>query len=102
MISLFNNSLGYPVPFDDHAVSVLLPKWSHIVGYEEGDSNIVNAMKSGYPRFKINSSVEHLSQFLKAQKARQRTETTHSRQLTCFCFPTNHVAKRFYRFFLKV
>ena len=96
--SVFSNSLGYPIPFDDHAVSVLLPQWSHIVGYEEGDSKIINAMKSGYPRFKINSSVECLIQLLVKRKVLQQNSQRH---LTCFPFATKAVAMRFEIFMRK-
>lgn len=45
------NHLGDPVPNRDHAVSVSLPLWDHVVGYEEGRPEIMAALRSGYPRF---------------------------------------------------
>ncbi len=43
--------LGYPIPDDPHAVSVSLPTWDAVIGYEEGKPDVVNAMQLGYPRF---------------------------------------------------
>jgi hypothetical protein len=43
--------LGSPMPTDEHACSVSLPTWSSVVGYEEGDTMIIQAMRCGYPRF---------------------------------------------------
>ena len=36
---------------DEHAVSVSLPKWAHVIGYEEGDTAVSSALACGYPRF---------------------------------------------------
>lgn len=44
-------SLGHPIPLDEHAVSVSLPEWKDVVGYEEGDPITVSALKLGYPRY---------------------------------------------------
>ena len=106
-----NQSLGNPLPFDDHAVSVSLPLWSHVVGYEEGNPAIVNAMKSGYPRFKLHASVNLLSQIL-IQRRIQGQEfggsienSNNSNEVSkwsCFPFPTVHVAHRFKIFLIKV
>lgn len=45
------DSLGSPLPDDDFGVSVSLPLWRHVVGYEEGDQDVVSKFRSGYPRF---------------------------------------------------
>ena len=45
------DSLGSPLPDDDFGVSVSLPLWRHVVGYEEGDPEVVSKFRSGYPRF---------------------------------------------------
>lgn len=42
---------GYPIPLDEHACSVSLPKWSDVVGYEEGNVSVTSKMVCGYPRF---------------------------------------------------
>lgn len=38
-------------PRDAHAISVSMPEWRHVVGYEENDPAVVGAMACGYPRF---------------------------------------------------
>ena len=43
--------LGVPLPDSPHAVSVSLPTWADVVGYEEGESRVTDAMQLGYPRF---------------------------------------------------
>lgn len=43
--------LGAALPDSPHAVSVCLPLWEHVVGYEENDPAVRNAMRTGYPRF---------------------------------------------------
>lgn len=52
--------LGKPVPDSAHATSVCLPHWAHVVGYEEGDPAIVDAMQCGYPRFVFHPLVREL------------------------------------------
>lgn len=98
--------LGNPLPFDDHAVSVSLPLWSHVVGYEEGDPVIVNAMKTGYPRFKLHSSVSLLSdELIQKRVGSMKYKGTKEDEIlkwSCFLFPTSHVANRFKIFLIKV
>jgi cystathionine gamma-synthase len=43
--------LGSPVPDTYYGVSVCLPKWRHVIGYEEKDPEVVKHFRSGYPRF---------------------------------------------------
>lgn len=43
--------LGKAIPDHELGVSVCLPLWKHVIGYEEGDQEIVSKFKSGYPRF---------------------------------------------------
>lgn len=45
------DDLGKPIPNSPLGVSVALPLWSHVIGYEEGDPAIVEKFQSGYPRF---------------------------------------------------
>jgi len=52
--------LGKPIPNCEHAVSVCLPRWEDNVGYEEGDSRVVETMESGYPRFFVHPVVARL------------------------------------------
>ncbi|MFA7235685.1 MAG: PLP-dependent transferase [Phycisphaeraceae bacterium] len=57
MTSLLQNPLylpehlGQPLPGAIHAVSVCLPTWRDVVGYETGEPRVVSALRSGYPRF---------------------------------------------------
>ncbi|MBX7211941.1 MAG: PLP-dependent transferase [Verrucomicrobiaceae bacterium] len=44
-------TLGTPLPDNDNGVSVSLPLWRHVIGYEEKDPAIVSRFRSGYPRF---------------------------------------------------
>ena len=43
--------LGTPLPDDELGVSVSLPCWKHVIGYEEKDPAVVSKFRSGYPRF---------------------------------------------------
>ena len=52
--------LGTPLPNSPHAVSVSLPKWADVVGYEEQDPRVINAMETGYPRFVYHKLVKQL------------------------------------------
>ena len=45
------DTLGAPLPPGDFAVSVSLPLWEHVIGYEEGRQEVVSKFRSGYPRF---------------------------------------------------
>ena len=40
--------LGQPIPASDHAVSVCLPTWCHVVGYEEQDPDVTEVMPVSY------------------------------------------------------
>ena len=56
--------LGHPIPASPHAVSVALPRWQDVVGYEEKKPEVVNALNSGYPRFFIHQEVQELARQL--------------------------------------
>jgi len=58
--------LGKALPESDHAVSVCLPRWKHVIGYEEGDPEVVDTFECGYPRFVPHPFVDEL--FLAAQE----------------------------------
>jgi len=36
---------------DHHSISVSLPSWSSVIGYEEADISTMRLLRSGYPRF---------------------------------------------------
>lgn len=54
------------MPEGYHSISVSLPEWDHVVGYEEGHSNVVNAMTVGYPRFRFHNDVTVLNYVLRS------------------------------------
>lgn len=57
---------GETIPFQNpHAISVSLPEIQDVIGYEEGKSEVINKMKSGYPRFFQNQFVKQLVHFIK-------------------------------------
>ncbi len=43
--------LGKAIPDHEFGVSVCLPLWEHVIGYEEGRPEIISTFQSGYPRF---------------------------------------------------
>lgn len=53
--------MGCPVPDTRHAVSVALPTWRQVVGYEECEAAVLDAMQTGYPRFFVNRIVRELN-----------------------------------------
>ncbi len=73
--------LGQPIPVSPHAVSVALPLWQDVVGYEEKDPRVVNALSSGYPRFFIHAEVRELARQIGDGKP-------------CLPFPSLRVARR--------
>jgi len=58
--------LGLAIPDSDHAVSMCLPRWAHVIGYEEGDPAVIETFECGYPRFVAHPFVADL--FLAAQE----------------------------------
>jgi len=78
--------LGAPLPDSPHATSVALPCWDHVVGYEEGRTEIVEAMQLGYPRFVLHPQVAELFATLE-RKLGQPGER-------CFAFTSWRVAER--------
>src|ERR1700679_1700311 len=49
--------LGTPIPPTPYGVSVCLPLWEHVIGYEEKDPRVVSKFQSGYPRFFVPPSI---------------------------------------------
>jgi len=66
------DDLGLALPESDHAVSVCLPRWDDVVGYEEGEDRVIEAMECGYPRFVAHPYVAEL--FLAAQEEYAKPE----------------------------
>lgn len=61
--------LGSPIPPTPYGVSVCLPLWAHVVGYEEGDQSIVSKFQSGYPRFFVPPAIVSLFEFAEKELA---------------------------------
>lgn len=91
---MISTKVGESIPPNTkHAVSVCLPTWSATIGYEEGDSDVVDKMTTGYPRFFIHKSIQKLCSVLVEKYAKEGE--------TCLVFPSYEVAKRC-REFVKV
>lgn len=73
------DSLGSPLPDNEFGVSVSLPLWSHVIGYEEGDAAVTSTFRSGYPRFFLPPAIERLF------KAAEQTHARPSER--CIVFP---------------
>lgn len=72
--------LGRPIPASTHAVSVALPRWQDVVGYEEKKPEVIERLSSGYPRFVVHALVKELAQHLAAGRS-------------CLPFPSARVAR---------
>lgn len=55
------DTLGRPIPPEPHAVSVALPRWEDVVGYEEKRPEVMTRLQAGYPRFVIARPVLELA-----------------------------------------
>lgn len=53
-------NLGAPIPDSPHAVSVCLPTWADIIGYEEKDPRVIGKMRAGYPRFFLHPLIHEV------------------------------------------
>ncbi len=78
--------LGKPIPDSPDAVSVALPTWDQVVGYEEGRTEILEALSSGYPRFCVRPSVQELFDTCVDRFGRSGD--------VAFAFPSETVAQR--------
>lgn len=56
--------MGQPIPASVHAVSVALPRWQDVVGYEEKKPEVLARLSSGYPRFVIHPLIQGLAREL--------------------------------------
>ncbi len=52
--------VGRPIPNSRHAVSMALPRWQDVVGYEEKWPEVMRKLSSGYPRFVVHPLVAEL------------------------------------------
>jgi cystathionine gamma-synthase len=58
--------LGKAIPPTRHAISMCLPRWRDVVGYEEKDPATMARMELGYPRFFYHPLVEQAFEKFKA------------------------------------
>ncbi len=63
--------LGAPIPDSPHAVSVCLPTWEDVMGYEEKDPRVIGKLRTGYPRFFIHPQVQEMRAVLRARHGRE-------------------------------
>ena len=64
--------LGQAIPDSPHAVSVALPRWEDVIGYEEKKPSVLNALRAIYPRFGLNPLVyEVAKRALKSAKVNE-------------------------------
>jgi cystathionine gamma-synthase len=72
---------GQPIPDSPHAVSVALPRWQDVVGYEEKSPEVMDRLQGGYPRFVIHPLVQALGRRIAGDQP-------------CLPFPSARVAER--------
>ena len=56
--------VGRPIPDSVHAVSMALPRWQDVVGYEEKNPAVLARISSGYPRFVVHPLVQQMAKQL--------------------------------------
>ncbi|KAG7389013.1 hypothetical protein PHYPSEUDO_011476 [Phytophthora pseudosyringae] len=97
MSALTPQPLGVSLPPQDaNAISVSMPHWEHVVGYEEGRAEVLDAMACGYPRFFRHPSVVALQRAVQNQISPQDDLS----QWEVMVVPTSAVAERLRRFLL--
>lgn len=65
-----SEDLGMPIPPTPYGVSVCLPTWKSVIGYEEKDPAVINKLQSGYPRFFIHPTVSKLIESVEKEFAK--------------------------------
>lgn len=56
--------LGTPLPDSPHAISVAMPRWEDVVGYEEKRPETMARLRCGYPRFLVHPRVRAVAEAL--------------------------------------
>ena len=64
------DNLGEPIPDSPHAVSVCLPTWADIIGYEEKEPRVLDTMRTGYPRFFFHPLINQVRAALEPKPGR--------------------------------
>ena len=62
--------LGAPIPDSVHAVSVCLPTWADVIGYEEKEPRVIDRMRTGYPRFFFHPLIQKVRSALEPKPGR--------------------------------
>jgi cystathionine gamma-synthase len=78
--------LGLPLPDSPDAVSVAMPLWEHVLGYEENDPAVTSHFRCGYPRFFLHPTVRRLLDTATAELAQEAE--------TALVFPSEASARR--------
>ena len=73
--------LGRSIPDSVHAVSMALPRWQDVVGYEEKTPAVLDRLVSGYPRFLAHPLVQQVARQLGGAKL-------------CLPFPSRRAAEQ--------
>ena len=63
-------NLGAPIPDSIHAVSVCLPTWADVTGYEEKEPRVIDKMRTGYPRFFFHPLIQKVRAALEPKPGR--------------------------------
>eukprot|EP00045_Choanoeca_perplexa_P015761 m.203398 g.203398 ORF g.203398 m.203398 type:complete len:941 (-) comp17072_c0_seq1:1377-4199(-) len=90
--SLVEHHLGTPLPANEplHACTASMPTWQDVVGYEEADPRVHQALQCGYPRFVYPPTVKRLI---------AKLDTLHANaDETCIPCPSARVATRMHEF----
>ena len=59
--------LGHALPDSVHAVSMALPRWQDVVGYEEKKPEVLTRLACGYPRFVVHKLVAQVARGLASE-----------------------------------
>ena len=100
--------LGVPIPNEEHACSVSMPKWNDIILYEQGCPTLHGALRGGYPRFvyhpRVLELIEYcrhvlLPSFLRSEKVEEKKDDVLEKIVRVW--PTPQAAMRARSFLLK-
>jgi cystathionine gamma-synthase len=76
--------LGKPIPPTPHAISMCLPRWKDVIGYEERDPETMAHLQVGYPRFFYHPLVEQVcEQFKRSTDEQVQIYSTRSAAERC-------------------
>lgn len=78
--------LGEPLPDSAHAVSVAMPRWQDVIGYEEENPAVLEKLRCGYPRFFLPPLLQQLFVSVRQRFGRAGEE--------CIAFPSPEAAAR--------